>query len=127
MDDGARFEVFRHVTVVGEEQPSDEAPAVLLVRFRFARLSDRANRFASLVPIPLIAGFAGFRHKLWMADAATGCWQGIYQWDSLDAAKDYQRSLVFGVMNRRAKPGSLEIRLLADTTVDGFLRQRVVV
>lgn len=125
MDDGQRFEVFRHVALDDPSQARGGQLAVLVVRFEFATLSDKANRLTSLIPIPAITGFPGFRHKVWMVDAETGCWQGVYQWDSLDAARAYQQSFVFGVMNRRAVAGSLHTELWPETRLEDFLGARI--
>jgi hypothetical protein len=123
MKDGHRFEVFRHVRrVPSADETCTDTAALLIVRFTFARLSQRANRLASLLPIPAIAGFPGFRHKVWMVDGESGCWQGVYEWADERAANAYQRSFVLGVMNRRAKPSSLTIELLPATTLSDFLR-----
>lgn len=126
MKDERKFEVFRHVTLdLGEDTGQAAAPAILVVRFEFARLSQRANQLTSLIPIPLIAGFPGFRHKLWMVDSQTGCWQGVYEWANARAAQAYEQSFVFGVMNRRATPGSLFTELLPATSLGDFLEERL--
>ena len=56
MDDGQMFTIFRHVTLDVSKRNSEDTPAVFIVRFKFAKLSQRANRVTSLIPIPLIAG-----------------------------------------------------------------------
>ncbi len=123
MEDGRRFRVFRHLSL---RSSSDVAPAVLVVRFKFARFSQRVNRLLSLVPVPLIGGFPGFRHKLWMVDEDTGDWQGVYEWESAEAVELYRRSFVLGVMNRRADPGSITSTVIPQARLADYLDGRIV-
>lgn len=123
MDDGRRFRVFRHLSL---RSSNGVAPAVLVVRFRFATFSQRVNRLLSLVPVPLIGGFPGFQVKLWMVDEETGDWQGVYQWESAAAVELYRRSFVLGMMNRRAAPGSLTTTVIPQTRLVDYLEGRIV-
>jgi hypothetical protein len=110
MEDGRTFRVFRHLWR-NRRDPVPVEPAVLVVRFRFARRSQRANRLLSLLPVPVIGGSPGFRHKLWMVDDR-GCWQGVYEWRSAGAVEAYRSSLVFRTMERRAAPGTLSTTVI---------------
>jgi len=123
MDDGRRFRVFRHLSL---RASSDLTPAVLVVRFKFKSFSQRVNRLLSLVPIPLIGGFPGFRYKLWMVDEETGDWQGVYEWESAEAVELYRRSFVLSVMNRRADPGSITYTVVPEMRLADYLEERVV-
>ena len=123
MDDGRRFRVFRHLSL---RSNGGVAPAILVVRFKFKRFSQDLNRLLSLVPIPLIGGFPGFRHKLWMVDEETGDWQGIYEWESAEAVELYRRSFVLGVTNRRADPGAITYTVVPQTRLAGYLEGRIV-
>jgi hypothetical protein len=123
MENDRRFRIFRHLSL---RSSSGIAPAVLVVRFRFARFSQRVNRLLSLLPIPLIGGFPGFREKLWMVDEDTGDWQGVYEWESAEAVEAYRRSFVLGVMNRRADPGSITYTVIPETRLADYLAGWVV-
>ena len=123
MDDGRRFRIFRHLS---QRSSSGVAPAVLVVQFRFVRFPQRVNRLLSLVPVPLIGGFPGFRHKLWMVDEETGAWQGVYEWESAEAVELYRRSFVLGVMNRRADPESISFTVVPKTRLADYLEGRIV-
>jgi hypothetical protein len=125
MDDGKRFVVFRHAHRKSKRRESKGAPAVMVVRFRFARFSQKANRRLSRIPIPLIVGYPGFHDKVWMANGEDGTWQGVYQWESAAAVEVYKRSFVLGVMNRRAVADSVTVSTILDTTVHDYLRQRL--
>jgi protein-S-isoprenylcysteine O-methyltransferase Ste14 len=120
MEDGQRFTVFRHMT---RSRRRNENNAVFVVRFKFAKYSQKANRRLSLIPIPLIAGFPGFLDKIWMVNEETGYWQGVYQWDSEQSVKQYQRSFVLGIMNRRALPSTVTSRAHAKTSLHDYLNE----
>jgi len=123
MDDGRRFRVFRHLSL---RTDNDGTPAVLVVRFKFKRFSQGLNRLLSLVPVPLIGGFPGFRHKLWLVDEDSGDWQGLYEWESAEAVELYRRSFVLGVMNRRADPESISFTMVPQTRLADYLEERIV-
>ena len=124
--DGQRFRAFRHLSQKASGARAQTSPAVFVVRFKFARFSQDLNRLLSWVPVPLIGGFPGFRHKLWMVDEETGCWQGIYEWESAEAVEAYRRSLVFRAMNRRAAPGSVSCLVIPQTRIVDYLNSRAV-
>ena len=121
MDDGQRFTIFRHAHL--KRRLSDKA-SIFVVRFKFARLSHKANRRLSVIPIPLIVGFPGFMDKLWMVNEENGYWQGVYQFESPEAVEAYRRSFVLGLMNRRAAPGSLDHQVFLETSLLGYLESR---
>lgn len=110
MEDGRTFRVFRHLSRKRRD-PVPQETAVLVARFRFASGSQRANRLLSLLPVPVIGGYPGFRHKLWMVDDR-GWWQGVYGWSSAGAVEAYRASLVFRTMERRAAPGTLSVAVV---------------
>ncbi|MBT8224449.1 MAG: hypothetical protein HKP61_16475 [Dactylosporangium sp.] len=125
-DDGRRFTIVRHLRRTAGTGTTPPAAPVLVVRFRFARWSLRTNLALSLLPVPLIVGFPGFREKIWMADAETGLWQGVYQWESDDVAQRYQRSSVLAVLSRRAVPGSLSCSVIAHEPVPGYIERSLM-
>lgn len=122
-EDGRHFRVFRHLSRRGR---ANGKPSVLVVRFRFTRFSHRVNRALSLIPVPLIGGFPGFRHKLWMVADATGEWQGIYEWESDDAARLYRQSFVLRLMTRRADPSSITFTLHSRVQLADYLEARIL-
>ena len=122
MDDGRRFRVFRQLY---RHSGNGSAPAVFVVRFRFKRFSQRVNRRLSLIPVPLIGGFPGFRQKLWMVQEETGYWQGVYEWESTEAVEAYRRSFVLGAMNRRAEPRSVSHTVVPRTTLGDYVGGRI--
>ena len=124
MEDGQRFRVFRHLSLGRSGAGVHASPAVFVVRFKFARFSQRLNRLLSLIPVPLIGGYPGFRHKLWMVDEQSGYWQGVYEWESPEAVEAYRRSFALQMMNRRAEPESILYEVIEQTQLADYVNQR---
>ena len=94
--DGTTSLVFRE-TAIGGHDPRD--PAVLVVQFRLRAFGHRRFLHAlfrreCILHTPLFAGFPGFQSKLWITDAATGVYRGLYEWDGPERAADYADQLV---------------------------------
>jgi len=104
-DDGKVFSIFRHIKAVAENAGTDAT--VFVVRFKFAHLSHKVNKLASIIPMLLIAGFPGFIRKMYAVDHESGYWQGMYEWESKEHLEEYKQSLVFRTMNKRAIKGSI--------------------
>jgi hypothetical protein len=113
-----RFRVFRHVT---RRTHSARSGDLFVVRFKFARFSHRVNRWLSLIPVLLIAGFPGFRDKLWLVDEETGYWLGLYRFESVETIAAYKRSFVLGVMNRRSRADTVAYAVIAATRLQDYL------
>ena len=89
MENGEAYHIFRHIRSV--QQTQDEQGSVFIVNFKFARLSQKANRFVSQIPMLLITGFPGFRVKMYGLNQENGYWAGIYQWESKHALDAYKK------------------------------------
>ena len=124
MEDGQRFRVFRHLSLIRSRAGVQVSPAVFVVRFKFARFSQRFNRLLSLIPVPLIGGYPGFRHKLWMVNEESGCWQGVYEWESPEAVEAYRCSFALRMMNRRAEPQSISYKVIEQTQLADYVNRR---
>jgi hypothetical protein len=120
MEDGQEFTVFRHISAAPFPKEG-EGMSVFIVNFKFARLSHRGNRIASIIPMLLIAGFPGFQAKMYGVNKKNGYWQGMYQWKSRESLEEYKKSFVFKTMNRRAIQGSINSFELHDTRMIDFI------
>jgi hypothetical protein len=105
MEDGQEFTIFRHVTI--RPLNHSETAIIFIVHFKFATLSHKANKLASIIPMLLITGYPGFNTKMYAVNNETGFWQGMYQWKSKEHLEDYKKSFVYRIMNKRAKTGSI--------------------
>ena len=123
MEDGLRFKIFRHLKLKVKGGSSNKS--IFIVRFKFKKFSHKANIRLSRIPIMLIAGFRGFRDKLWMIDYKTGYWQGLYQWETVESIKKYQNSFVLGFMNRRSDENTLEYKIILKKDIREYLDEHI--
>jgi hypothetical protein len=100
MEEDLVYTIFRHITK--KNSTINSQPVVFIVSFKFARLSHKANTYASIMPMLLITGFPGFITKIYAVNFDNGYWQGMYQWTSKEALEEYKKSFVFKMMNKRA-------------------------
>jgi hypothetical protein len=122
MEDGQQYTIFRHITV---SPLKDTKQAItFIVRFKFARLSHNANRFASIIPMLLITGFPGFQTKMYAVNKKNGYWQGMYQWESLEYLEEYKRSFVYKLMNKRAIPKTIKSVQYENKSLHNFMNEK---
>ena len=103
--DGKRFVIFRQAVAAPGPAPEGEKAAVLCFRFRFAAGTPALNRRLSLIPIPLIVGYPGFRTKIWSLNDETGAFIGLYEWDSMADLEGYLGSLAIRLMKKARRAG----------------------
>ena len=53
----------------------------------------------------------GFISKTWLVGTETGCFQGCYEWESIQTAENYANSFPLKLMKKRALPESLQIEV----------------
>ena len=119
MEGGKKFVIFRHITTYPVNQFDGEY--VFKVSFKFARLSYKANKLTSIIPMLLIAGFPGFIAKMYAVNPDDGYWQGMYQWKSIEHLQDYKKSFVFKMMNKRAIPDSITSEEIMNHSLTDFI------
>jgi hypothetical protein len=100
MDNGEEYTIFRHITT--QSLKAQKTATTFIVRFKFARLSHKANKIASVIPMLLITGFPGFQTKMYAVNKKNGFWQGMYQWKTQKHLEEYLNSFVYKMMNKRA-------------------------
>ena len=124
-EEGKEFTIFRHMHLKSNSQP--EVGSIFIVQFKFKKFSHTTNIKLSTIPILLIAGFPGFRDKLWMIEWKSGYWQGLYQWENLKAIEKYKKSFVLGMMNKRAIDDSISYAIIKNKNIDDYLKNRMAV
>lgn len=124
MENGEVYHIFRHIRLAPQSQ--DEQGSVFVVNFKFARLSQKANRFVSQVPMLLITGFPGFRVKMYAVNRENGYWLGLYQWESKQALDAYKQSLVLRLMNSRAREGSVTYHELDEYRLIDYIAEHKI-
>ena len=120
MKDGTKFLIFRHMNLKKNQQ--SKIGSILIIRFKFKRFGHKINIIMSKIPILAIAGFPGFRDKLWMIDWKKGYWQGIYQMDDVDAIEEYEKSFVLKMMNKRSIGETISYRIIPGKNINDYLQ-----
>jgi hypothetical protein len=110
--EGQAFKVFRNIKI--DKNIQSFGSCVFVVNFKFARLSHRANKVASIIPMLLIAGLPGFVQKLYAVNKENGYWQGMYEWRSVNYLEAYQHSFVYRMMNKRARKGTVQSHMISN-------------
>ena len=123
VSDGSYFRIFRNIATVPPEPGPD--PCVFIVSFKFSRLSHKANKLVSLIPMLLIAGFPGFVQKMYGVNQDNGYWQGMYQWKTEAHLARYKHSFVFRMMNRRALPDTLHSTILPGQQLIDYVKKQL--
>jgi len=121
MEDGQEYAIFRHIRT--HPQKEKGKTTVFIVSFKFARLSHKANKIASIIPMLLITGFPGFNTKMYGVNKKNGYWQGMYQWESKDALDEYKKSFVFKMMNKRVIKETIHSFQLENHCLIGFIEK----
>lgn len=125
MENGDGFRVFRNIIRMRYNMTRDlhwsDHSCVFAVTFKFARLSHRANKIASVIPMLVIAGYPGFQQKIYAVNPENGYWQGMYQWESPAHLEDYKKSFIYRMMNKRAVAESIQTLQWKDQTLCNFI------
>jgi hypothetical protein len=124
MEDGREFVIFRHITTYPLIQSTTDC--VFIVSFKFARLSHKANKIVSIIPMLLITGFPGFISKCYAVNHNSGYWQGMYQWKSMKHLEEYKKSLVYKMMNKRAITETIKSIELNKQKLTDFIEDNTV-
>jgi len=119
---GRIFRIFRNI--LSQPPYSSPEPIVFIVSFKFARLSHKANKVASFIPMLLIAGFPGFIQKMYAVNDQSGYWMGMYEWKSIQHLEAYKRSFVFRMMNKRAISSSIMMADYENTRLEDIINNR---
>lgn len=118
-DDGQIFTVFRQIKNRKAEYSDNHTTFV--VRFKFARLSHKTNKWVSIIPMLVIAGFPGFIQKLYAVNEETGYWQGMYAWRSAKHLEAYRQSFVFQMMKKRAQRGTVQEQVIPNRNLSDLI------
>lgn len=105
------FTIFRKIIVLQKDYQPGVPKALFKVKFQFAKFTFDTNSRLSLIPIPFIIAQPGFISKTWLVGTGSGCFQGLYEWESLETAKNYANSFPLKLMKKRALPNSLHINI----------------
>ena len=66
----------------------------------------------------IFMGFKGFRSKYWCVNEETGMCQGVYEWDRMEDAKRYSKSIAVKNMTKRSVAGSVSFKVLPNSAAN---------
>ena len=112
MEDGQEFVIFRQAFVDPRKDQPEAPQATFRVQFYVAHMTPKQNRLFSLLPIPFFVGLPGFRLKLWILNEASGNFQGIYEWDTVEDAHNYASSFAMKFITMRSVSGSTSYSII---------------
>jgi hypothetical protein len=101
------FEVFRRV-IIKTKKPSK---AIFCIRFTPKDMTVEENIRFSKKPMRIFMGFSGFLNKYWCVNRKTNECLGIYEWDSIDNAKKYSKSIAVRFMTNRSIEDAVSFKI----------------
>jgi hypothetical protein len=110
--DGQEFVVFKQTTLDQAAGLKTEPEAMFRVQFRVPKIKPWRDRFVITLKSPIFVALPGFRSKLWMVDEKNDTYQGVYEWDTLQDAKDYAHSASMDFMTEVAVPGGISYEII---------------
>ena len=57
-----------------------------------------------------------------MIDWKTDYWQGLYQWEDVNAIEKYKKSFVLGIMNKRSIDQTISYHVIPNQNIDEYLQ-----
>lgn len=101
------FEVFRRVII----KTNKASKAIFIIRFTPKDMTVDENIRFSKKPMRIFMGFSGFQNKYWCVNRETKECLGIYEWDSIDNAKKYSKSIAVKFMTNRSIEKSVSFKI----------------
>jgi len=114
MEDGQDFTVFRRVVIKRYSNKNVKPEGLFIVRFT-PKMDIQKNIKLSKFMLMIFMGFKGFRSKYWCVNEQSGMCQGVYEWDTLEDAERYSKSIATKNMSKRSVPGSISFKVLPNT------------
>jgi hypothetical protein len=119
MENNKKYQIIRDL-MIDHSNDNKESLAVFMVSFKFSGFPLSINKRLSLIPTPFLIAQKGFKRKIWLFND-DGDFMGIYQWASYDDAVNYPKTLIFRILTKRARKGSLNYELSPNTEIDSYI------
>lgn len=102
-NDGKRFRVFREIQLKAKKGHKSTPNGIFQVWFSTKAESQKAIRQSRMTLFGFL-GLPGFRSKLWLINDETKEFGGIYEWDSVKEAGNYDKSFAMNFSHWRSLP-----------------------
>ena len=103
-ENGRQFKILREVKIKPKPHQPDLPNSVFRVWFRTKAAPQNTIRLSHLTTLGFL-GMPGFRSKLWLYDDTRGEFGGIYEWDTIEDADNYDKSYAMQFSKWRSVPG----------------------
>jgi hypothetical protein len=113
MDDAKSFKIFRRVRIKRYFNKNKRPQGLFIIRFALKMSIE--NIIKSRGMLMMFMGFKGFRTKYWCVDEQSGMCQGLYEWDTLEDAVRYSKSVVIKAITKHSVSGSISFKILENT------------
>lgn len=113
-EDGQTFTVFREVVMKRKSNQPVMPEGIFQVWFHTKMPAPRTVKI-SYAPLFGFLGLPGFHSKLWMYNEATGEFGGIYEWDTVEDANNYDKSYAMKFSHWRSVPGKFRTTVFPQT------------
>ena len=120
--DNKEYTIFRCLKVDGKKDEGQRA--IFKVKFKFKNLPLNVNKRLSAIPVPFLISIKEFREKYWTT-SKEGYFQGIYQWESEKAAKNYPNTFIYKLMTKRAAPGTVQYEVIPNTELSDYIEKHI--
>jgi len=101
------YRVFLHVKKEPEKDLFDNNKVFLRITFKVQHLNFLQRKLIPILSIPFFVGFSGFLSKIFSVNEENSTLQGLYEWESKEAAEQYISSYPMKFMQRNAIAGSV--------------------
>ena len=113
MEDAKSFKIFRRVRIRRYFNKNKRPQGLFIIRFALKMSIE--NIITSRGMLMIFMGFKGFRTKYWCVDEQSGMCQGLYEWDTLEDAVRYSKSVVIKRITEHSVPGSVSYKILENS------------
>ena len=111
MKDGKTFTIFRRVKIRKYFGRNADPQGLFIVQFT-PTMDIKKNIRLSKIMLLIFMGFKGFRSKYWCVNEESGECQGVYEWEKLEDAERYSKSIAVRNMTKRSVPGSVSFKVM---------------
>lgn len=123
LENGQQYTVFREALLKPKQRRPEEPDGVFRVWFR-SRMSPTRTIFLSYLTLLGFLGLPGFRSKLWLFDETSEDFGGIYEWDTVQDAENYETSYAMRFSKWRSVPGTFKTEVFPRSDLRSLVHRK---
>ena len=113
-EEGQTFTVFREVVLKRRPNQPVLPDGIFQVWFHTNMPAPKTIKLSYAMVFGFL-GLPGFRSKLWLYNESTGEFGGIYEWDTVEDADNYDKSYAMKFSHWRSVPGKFRTAVFPQT------------